>query len=102
VVVEFEVPFDHFLLPDGEVNLWLEGRTWLVAQPIGELSGPRGPHRRGLVVRLALRLARTPDWKRAHMIEVRWVSRAAVRGGLRAPRQLTLRCALPQAREVSR
>ena len=54
LIVEYESPFDAFLAPNGEVVVICEGR------PVGEgtidhqQSSPRGPHARGLLLRLAI------------------------------------------------
>ncbi|HEY3214927.1 MAG TPA: VIT domain-containing protein [Candidatus Eisenbacteria bacterium] len=87
VCIEFESPCGGFLLPDEEVNYWLDGKTWLVAQFAPEKSSPRGPHAAGLVVRLALRIEKHPEWVRAHWVEVRWVFHPA---GAVAARQVNV------------
>ncbi len=90
VFIEFETPFDGFVLPDGEVNFWLDGKTWLIAWAVAEESTPRGPHPAGLVVRLALRLENRAEWVRARSVEVRWLSRPEGGAGDPAPRQIVL------------
>lgn len=90
VTVEFETPFNGFAIPQGEVNLWLDGVTWRVARVVPGESSPRGPHPVGLVVRLALSIEGHPEWIRAASIELRWLS-----GPGDEPRQLILGLALP-------
>ena len=94
LTVEFQTPFDGFVLPDGEVNLWLSGETWLVAQVLPEESSPRGPHRVGLVVRLALSIDRHPEWLRTDSVDLRWLSRPEGGASDRTPRQIILRVAM--------
>jgi Ca-activated chloride channel family protein len=96
ITVEFQVPFDGFVLPDGEVNLWLEGTTWLIASVIGQESSPRGPHKAGLVVRLALSIKGHPEWLGARSVDLRWLSRPEGASGDDAPRQIVLSVPTPQ------
>jgi Ca-activated chloride channel homolog len=98
VTVEFETPFDGFVLPDGEINLWLDGKRWLVARVLPEDTSPRGPHRAGLVVRLALSIDQHPEWLGAGSFDLRWLSRPEGGASNRTPRQIILSVAVvPQA-----
>src|SRR5262249_37500077 len=72
LTVEFEVPFDGFVLPDGDVNLWLDGATWRIARVLAAESSPRGPHSAGLWGRLALAIVGHPAGARAHSVGLRW------------------------------
>ncbi len=95
ITVEFETPFEGFVLPDGEVNLWLDGETWLIARVRAGESSPRGPHRVGLVVRLALSIEGHAEWRRARRVDLRWLSRPEDGAGDEAPRQIILSVAVP-------
>ena len=90
LTVEFEVPFDGFELPEGEINLWPDGETWLVARVEPGESSPRGPHKSGLTVRLALTLAGHPEWLQAKTIEVRWLARPEGAGRNQVAHLITL------------
>ena len=94
LTVEFQTPFEGFVLPDHEVNLWLGGETWLVARVLPEQSSPRGPHRAGLIVRLALSIDRHPEWLRAGSVDLRWLSRPEGGASDRALRQIILSVAM--------
>lgn len=96
VTIEFETPFDGFVIPDGEINLWLDGVTWLVARVVPGESTSGGPHRAGLVVRLALSIEGHPVWVRAALVELRWLSPTGGEAGDRAPRQIILSVAVPE------
>ncbi len=96
LTIEFETPFDGFVIPDGEVNVWLDGASWLVARVVPAESMPRGPHSAGLVVRLALAIDGHPDWISARSVELRWLSRPEGIAGDREQRQIALTVALPQ------
>ena len=93
--VEFETPADDFFLPEGEIHLWLDGATWLVARVNRRESSPGGPHAAGRVVRLALTLDGHPEWRQARVLELRWVSRPKRGAGDPAPLQITLSVAVP-------
>ena len=90
VTIEFETPFQGFLLPDGEVNLWLDGKTWRVVSVVTDQSTPPGPHAAGLVVRLTLRLDGHPEWAQAARLEVRWLAQESGSSGKRLGRQFVL------------
>jgi Ca-activated chloride channel family protein len=94
--VEFETPFDGFMIPEGEVNVWLDGASWLVARVVSAENTPLGPHAAGLVVRLALSIDGHADWMQARSVDLRWLSRPEGKPGDRAQRQIILTVALPQ------
>jgi len=100
LTVEFETPFDGFAIPDGEINLWLDGVTWLVAQVVPGECSPRGPHAAGLLVRLALAIVGHPELAATRSVDLRWLSHPEGKAGDRAPRQIILSLALP--RDASR
>jgi Ca-activated chloride channel family protein len=62
LVVEFEVPWSGFVLPERLLVLAPGRAVFDVARVVQELSSPLGPQTRGLVVRIALRLALEPAW----------------------------------------
>ena len=100
LTVEFETPFEGFAIPDGEINLWLEGTTWLVARVVPEESTPRGPQPAGLVVRLTLSITGHPKWVMARSIDLRWLTGRDGNADGSPPRQIILSVALPK--EASR
>jgi Ca-activated chloride channel family protein len=75
LTMEIEVDVDGFELPDGEVKVEFEGRSIGIAHFVPEDSSPRGPHRRGTRVRLALRLADGARWPDDEVI-LRWSARS--------------------------
>lgn len=72
LVVEFEVPYDGFLMPD-EAAYVMRGRAFFdKVLVLADRSSPAGPHGRGMIVRLALRLALETAWPGAEDVTVRW------------------------------
>jgi Ca-activated chloride channel family protein len=54
LVVEFETPSDGFVWPDGEVEVSRDGNELGTGVIDSHRSSPRGPHAKGLVLRLAI------------------------------------------------
>jgi hypothetical protein len=77
VVIEFEVSRDGFSLPDVEMWVWFSGKVHGTAQRVPESSSPRGPHPRGTMVRLAMRMKKGSRWPQNGEIEVAWLDRGA-------------------------
>ena len=74
LVIELVCPVDGFLLPAQGVTLVGPGEVHDV-EVIAERSSPRGPHRRGRAVRLALRLRTGKrEWKAGEQLVLQWTS----------------------------
>ncbi|HET9952813.1 MAG TPA: VWA domain-containing protein, partial [Candidatus Eisenbacteria bacterium] len=71
-VIEIEVPYDGFRLPKKSVMLTSDTTRESEVEVIGEESSPAGPHKRGTVVRLALRVADRSVWTVGNNVMVRW------------------------------
>jgi Ca-activated chloride channel family protein len=71
IVVEFETPFEGFELPHRRVEVREAGNQAHAAEVVSDQSSPTGPHARGLMVRLALRLDGLKPWPRDVVVEVR-------------------------------
>jgi Ca-activated chloride channel homolog len=95
LVLEFEVPFDGFLLPDAEVYVVVGGGFFDKALVVAALGSPRGPHGQGMVVRLALRLETEPAWPRVGTVTLRWSAEGPRPGEEPARVRLVLDIPLP-------
>ena len=74
LVIEFVCGGDGFLLPMEGVTVEVHGEVHGV-EIVAERSSPRGPHRLGTVVRLALRLLTGKrEWKAGEELLLRWTS----------------------------
>jgi len=62
IVLEIETPEDGFILPSGEAAVLAGDREVGKARVVPEKSTPPGPHARGVLVRLALRLEGGSAW----------------------------------------
>jgi Ca-activated chloride channel homolog len=72
LVVEFDVPFDGFLLPTGNVSVLIDGDEAGTAGLDSRRSTPAGPHVEGVRVRLALRLEPGTLWQSGETVEIIW------------------------------
>jgi Ca-activated chloride channel homolog len=94
VTVEFEVPEDGFLLPEGRMSLHSqEGDVGV--EVVVELSSPRGPHPRGVLVRLALRPRQGSRWPAAGDVTLRCSYQQPLPEGGDTVVKLTLHTTLP-------
>jgi len=71
LIVEFEAGYDGLELPD-EVEVLLPREARGKAKVDFAESSPRGPHQKGVVVRLALRFDWETIWKSDPMLVLRW------------------------------
>ena len=55
LIVELETPSDDFMAPSGELYVRREGEWMFAGTIVGESSSSRGPHAKGLLLRLAIR-----------------------------------------------
>jgi hypothetical protein len=93
ITVEFEVPFDRFVMPEAEVNVWLDGTTWRVASVVADESSEPGPHSAGFPVRLTLSLVGQAEWRDARSLDLRWLS---IPKGGRPPQQIIMNVTVPR------
>jgi hypothetical protein len=94
LVIEFEAPFDGFVLPKDDVNVWLDGVTWHVARIVPKDGFPLGPYPAGTVILMPLRLDRPLDWGRYRSVDVRWRWEPDGASDGSARRQITLTVSL--------
>jgi hypothetical protein len=97
LVLEFETPYDGFTLPEGALDIRRGPVTIGVADVIAEESSPRGPHGRGLILRLALRLRHDRPWPAGAVAKVHWEQRRMLDDGSAATAQVTMRLVVPPA-----
>jgi Ca-activated chloride channel family protein len=71
-VIEFEVQFDGFTLPTGDLRIKVAGEEVGKARVVEEKSTARGPHAKGLLVRLAFRLEDGFPWPAGEFLTVSW------------------------------
>lgn len=76
LVVEFEVPWSGFLLPDRAVRVVLDDGRVVDAEVDRGRSTHPGPHSGGLRVRLALRSAGGAAWPDVRSVALRWNPRS--------------------------
>lgn len=74
LILEVEVPFDGFLLPDGRVTVTIDGGSAIPARLDPAASSPQGPHRQGTLVRMAIRPARRKHWPAGAGMLIVWRS----------------------------
>jgi Ca-activated chloride channel homolog len=70
LVIEYESPEDGFLGPDGQVEVAIDGRSVAPGSVDPNRSGPRGPHAKGLLLRLAVR--RPLGWSVGDEVTLTW------------------------------
>ncbi|MFN0059889.1 MAG: VIT domain-containing protein [Planctomycetota bacterium] len=75
VIIEFTVPHDGFLLPDGVVRLIGALGDSGNAEVNRSESSRVGPHRQGLIVRMALRVADDAFWASSISFRVEWTAK---------------------------
>ena len=102
LVVEFEVPYDGFVLPDEAVYAVVGGKFFDKARVVRDLSSPPGPHARGMIVRLALRLTTESEWPRVSGLGLRWSGERALPDGAPAPVRLVLDATPPEEKGTPR
>jgi Ca-activated chloride channel family protein len=97
LVLELGAPFNGFWLPDVRVVVLSGDEVIGVATIVTEESSARGPHRKGMLLRLALRLEPEEKWRVGGAIELRWESQQARSGGEAMVVELRARFTLPPA-----
>jgi hypothetical protein len=70
LTLEIEVPVDGFVLPSGEATVRAGTREIGTARVVAEKSAAPGPHPRGVLVRLTLRLEGGKSWPGSGTIEL--------------------------------
>ena len=98
LIVEFEVPFDGFVLPEWGMTLE-DGVRHDPVEIVVEKSSPAGPHAMGLLVRLALRPPRDSNWPAGGNVRLCREYDQRLRAGGRFTTDLTLYVELSPARE---
>ena len=73
LIVEFAIPFDGFELPSEVEVLW-NGNVLGAAKVDGADSSPPGPHKRRVLVRMALRFDWDTMWRADQELTLRWTS----------------------------
>jgi Ca-activated chloride channel family protein len=70
LVIEYESPHDGFVGPDGEIKVMVAGQALGSCRVDSARSSPRGPHAKGLLLRLAVR--RPSGWSAGDLVALTW------------------------------
>jgi hypothetical protein len=98
LIVEFEVPFDGFLLPWGDLMLG-DGAHEIAVEVVAEKSSPQRRCPKGFLVRLALRPRQGSNWPAGRSVELRRRCEQHLPDGEEFTMDLTLHFDLPPAAE---
>ena len=95
LVIEFETPCDGFMLLEERDKILVDPLFLGVAHMLVDQSSPRGPHGKGLIVRLAMRIESGRVWPADGRVQVGWRGRRVLPSGKMEPVMLSIRLDVP-------